>query len=71
MSSSTTTTPYAAGTPVIGREGKIRGQLTGGSRRCRLESCGGARLATRWEDGSLTYPCSKGMTWQGNTWRIQ
>ncbi len=38
-----TATPYTAGTPVISRDGKTR--------------------------GNLTYPCTKGMTWQGNTWR--
>lgn len=69
--SPSTTTPYAAGTTVVSRDGKTRGKLTGGNRPCQLESCGGSRLATRWEDGSLTYPCTKGMQWTGDAWRIQ
>lgn len=64
------TTPYAAGTTVISRDGKTIGRLTGGSRHCPLESCRGKRLATRWENGQLNYPCTKGMEGQGDKWRV-
>jgi len=51
---------------------EIRSALLAGEldRDCDLESCGGKRLATRWDNGKLTYPCTKGMEWQGNAWRI-
>lgn len=62
--------PSARGTTVIAADGETRGHLTGGSRDCDLESCGGKRLATRWDNGKLTYPCTKGMEWQDNAWRI-
>lgn len=34
---------------------------TGRPRVCTLEGCRGVRFAVRWQDGSLTYPCSKGL----------
>ena len=49
------------GDRVISRTGEI-GIHTGGKYMCRLEGCSGYRIATRWPDGRMTYPCSKGMT---------
>ena len=45
------------------RDRKHKGHFTGGGRPCTMESCGGVKLAVRWEDGKLTYPCSEGMRW--------
>jgi hypothetical protein len=44
-----------------GRDDAMIGQLTGTSRRCQLEGCLGRRYGVRWPDGSLTWPCSKGL----------
>lgn len=43
---------------VYARGGRRRGKLTGGERLCRLEGCLGRRLAVRWTDGALTWPCT-------------
>lgn len=55
---------------VISRDGKHNGHTTGGSRMCQLEGCTGRSIAVRWDDGKLTYPCTKGMTWNGDHWKI-
>lgn len=59
-------------TPVLSRDGTEKGYCTGGSRRCRMEGCGGKQIGVRWEDGKLTWPCSKGMTWDDDkqSWQI-
>lgn len=46
---------------VLSRDRKLRGVLTGGSRRCQLEGCTGRKLGVRWPDGKITWPCTKGM----------
>jgi hypothetical protein len=61
---------YAKGTPVLSSDGTIKGKLTGGSRHCGMEGCTGKALAVRWEDGKLTYPCTKGMDYTNGTWKI-
>jgi len=61
---------YTKGTPVLSSDGKIKGKLTGGSRHCGMSGCSGKALAVRWEDGKLTYPCTKGMTFENGTWKI-
>ena len=61
---------YARGTPVLSSDGKIKGKLTGGSRSCGMEGCTGRTLGVRWEDGKLTFPCSKGMNFEDGTWKI-
>jgi hypothetical protein len=37
------------------------GVRTGGSRLCSMHGCTGMRIAVRWPDGKLTYPCTKGL----------
>lgn len=37
------------------------GKTTGGWRGCACGSPSGFRVGVRWEDGSLTWPCLKGM----------
>lgn len=37
------------------------GKLTGGERACTLEGCRGKRIGVRWDDGKLTWPCTRGM----------
>lgn len=46
---------------VLSRSGTLEGRPTGGIRPCSMESCTGRRVGVRWEGGSLTWPCSKGM----------
>jgi len=58
------------GVTVVSREGDMKGKTTGGCYRCRMEGCTGIRIATRWEDGHMTYPCSKGMRRHMKSWRI-
>jgi hypothetical protein len=50
-----------AGRPIHARDDAMIGQLTGTSQRCRLEGCLGRRYGARWPDGTLTWPCSKGL----------
>jgi hypothetical protein len=38
------------------------GTPTGGTRRCQMEGCSGLRIAVRWTDSSLTWPCTRGMS---------
>lgn len=40
------------------------GRTTGNSHSCMLEGCSGQRIAVKWEDGSHTYPCSRGMIYR-------
>ena len=62
---------YAKGTVVHSRDKQHVGHLTGGSRKCQLEGCTGRALAVRWDDGKLTYPCTKGMDITNNEWVIE
>lgn len=43
------------------REARERGQRTGGIRHCGLDGCTGVRVGTRWPDGKITWPCTKGL----------
>lgn len=38
------------------------GTPTGGIRRCQMEGCLGQRIGVRWPDGSITWPCAKGIS---------
>ena len=58
------------GINVLSRDRKKKGKTTGGSYRCRMDGCPGIRVGVRWEDGKLTYPCSKGMLRNRLGWRI-
>jgi hypothetical protein len=49
------------GKRVVSTTGSERGVATGSTYRCRMEGCNGMRVATKWEDGKTTHPCSKGM----------
>ena len=58
---------------VLSADGTLRGRVTGGTRKCRLEGCNGIRIHVTWEDGRRTIPCSKGMVGadeEGATWKI-
>lgn len=57
-------------TTVLSRDGHTEGKPTGGTRSCTLEGCRGNRIGVRWPDGKLTWPCSKGMSNNGSTWKI-
>lgn len=41
------------------REKTERGRITGGTRLCAMEGCGGLRIRVLWSDGRWTWPCSK------------
>ena len=58
------------GTPVRGRDGKLTGHTTGGSRNCQLSGCTGRQIAVRRPDGKLTWPCTKGMTFASEGMQI-
>ena len=49
------------GLSVLARTGRAIGRTTGGAYPCRLEGCLGQRVAVRWADGRVTYPCTRGM----------
>jgi hypothetical protein len=61
---------YNKGVVVLSKDGKRKGKLTGGSRHCGMEGCTGKALAVRWDDGKLTYPCTKGMEYTNGIWKI-
>lgn len=46
---------------ILSNDGQLTGQLTGGERQCTLEGCNGPRVGIRWNDGTLTWPCIKGI----------
>lgn len=46
------------------------GRTTGGQRRCGLAGCNGVRIGVRWDDGTMSWPCSKGLVEIANGWRI-
>ena len=48
------------GTAIVSKKGE-RGHATGGGYACGLEGCRGWRIGTRWNDGRITFPCSKSM----------
>ena len=63
---------YDKGTIVYSRDRKFKGRMTGSERPCTMESCQGKRVGVRWEDGKLSFPCTRcGMVYYKNkTWRI-
>lgn len=62
---------FDRGETVFSRDGKKRGVTTGGKHHCGLEGCSGRRIAVRWYDGTITFPCSKGLTPFKNGWKIE
>lgn len=58
------------GLTVLSRDKKKKGTTTGGCYRCRMEGCPGLRVGVRWEDGKITFPCSKGMARTKKGWKI-
>lgn len=57
--------PAAGGEDPRGRvwtlDGSASGRKTGGTRACGLGSCVGHRIGVRWSDGTMGWPCTKGM----------
>lgn len=50
---------------VYGRnEGNRKPGKVVGYRDCTLEGCGGTRVAVRWPDKTLTWPCVRGMKYR-------
>jgi hypothetical protein len=65
-------TDMKPGTKIKSRDGKLTGRTTGGTRRCQLEGCSGTRVAVKWPDGNITWPCSEGLIQTGRfTLRIR
>ena len=64
---------FAKGTKILCREGKKVGVTTGGQGRCMLEGCTGMRISTRWKDGQITKPCTRGLKWNAKRkmWQIE
>jgi len=56
---------------VISREGET-GKTTGSTHECSLQGCLGVRVAVRWKDSKITYPCSAGMSYDDKkkSWKI-
>jgi len=57
---------------VYSRDGTDIGLTTGSHHSCRLEGCSGLRISVKWSDGTHTYPCSKGMSYEmdDDSWQI-
>ena len=59
------------GVTVYSRDAKKKkGKTTGGGYRCQMSGCMGMRLGVKWEDGKMTFPCTKGMLRRKKSWRI-
>lgn len=63
--------PFEKNTLVYSRDAKHLGRTTGSRRPCNLEGCTGLRLGVRWDNGKITYPCTKGMIFRKRSWRIE
>jgi hypothetical protein len=48
---------------ILSRDGLLKGVTTGAAHRCKMEGCTGLRLTTRWPDGNITHPCTKGLVY--------
>lgn len=56
---------------VRSQDAEMVGTATGRTRRCQLTGCTGVQYRVVWEDGSTSWPCSKGLvTDPDGTWRI-
>lgn len=64
------TAEFGGGVKVHAKDGAV-GYTTGGQRNCQLAGCPGKRLAVRWSDEKVTYPCTKGMKYEADGWKIQ
>lgn len=51
-----------AGRVLLSRNAQHRGRITGATARQCFEGCRGLRLAVKWEDGTQSFPCTKGLT---------
>ena len=51
--------------PLMSRDGETNGSATGGGYHCQQDGCRGWRIGVRWNDGTITFPCSKGMRLYG------
>lgn len=75
MRSHRTTLIVEPGEKVIAAGG-VEGRTTGATHRCQMEGCTGTRITTKWPDGRVTHPCSKGMDYEDSAfegkgvWRI-
>ena len=47
---------------VYSSDTKFKGLTTGSEFPCRMEGCRGMRIGVRWNDGTITFPCTKGLT---------
>lgn len=54
------------------RERTECGTIQGTFRPCQLESCTGLRIAIRWPDNTITWPCSEGISLPSDAdWQIK
>lgn len=62
------------GTKIWSRDGKVQGTVTGATRRCQLDGCGGIRIRVDWPVGGrtrFTWPCTKGISFSDTSgWRV-
>lgn len=49
-------------TKIWDREQKELGIILNSSYVCRARECDGVRLRVRWQDGKITYPCTRAMS---------
>lgn len=54
------------GQKILSSDGRLVGTPTGAEWLCRLEGCRGVRITTRWPNGKITHPCSKGLVNNGD-----
>ena len=61
MNTETSTCERSPEVRVFDRNGNRYGKLTGAQRLCTLADCPGMQLGVRWDDGTITWPCTRNM----------
>lgn len=60
--------PYLKGTPILSRDGKFKGTLTGETKD--IEGYPGKMITVIWDDGKKSTLCTAGMIFENDTWKI-
>lgn len=56
---------------VVWNRGRTQfGKPTGSEHRCQLAGCNGVRVAVKWPDNKISFPCSRGLIPDGPNMRI-
>jgi hypothetical protein len=54
---------FPENTTIVSQNKQQIGVTTGAMYACQMSGCRGQRITTRWEDKSISHPCSRGLAW--------